>query len=534
MVAARKKISDDILSQFDVLWRIKKTLVFEIIETNFEKHDDNNLETTLTYKKLKSVDSPLQKYLVEFYFFLPASVIPEGFSATEFLGSLTNHIRLRSFDIPPSEFLSNNPALSPLAKLEALSRTLLEDPEMSVPTQIVDYARQSSSYILHTLKTLDIVNYFSEDYDVLEHYETELRLISELLFAYRTIIASYRQLFGQRLGETIASLSLIDEHMSHYAEKMWLKVLKEKRVSDSPELIKQIKQFLTEEAKHRVSFQFLPTMSADDVKNENRGETYTYRLALLKKFVQKQLYLDVKYAKASGYAVQSAAMVGALFAATFASLADLMQRGVFGLSWQYNALLLISASSLIYVAKDRIKDLVKSSLTRKWSNYDLRRQISLRGDSQVPFAHTVEKVMVENPEKVPQNITDIRHQQHYKGLQRYDLERVISYKKTLTINWEKLQQNSYNRTELKEIYRFNLSPFLEHMSNSKKEMSFFDAQTGEVVTAAIAKVYHINLVLSLCPYKDQKTLDTTKRIKTKIRIVLDKDGIKRVEHVVAR
>lgn len=517
---------------FDELWHIKKNLQFEFVETNFEKHDNTNFETTLSYKKINNHKGSNQKYKVDFYFFVPKSIVSKDFSSQDFLNSLTNYLRLRTIDLPPSIFLDIHDERSPLCQMLKIKNELLNNPQVDMTEQIVDATRNAASYILHQLKSLGLKDQFPVNYDVVNHYHTELDLSVHMLEAFRGILYQYNQIFPRRLSPTLENINLIDEYISYHVEKRWIRVLSCKRINQNRDLVHRIKELLIVEFRHRESFKFLVKKHPTELHNEREGELFTYHLGLVKKFVQDQLYLDVSYIKNNLYLANSAAMVGAAIAALFAYSIEFLNRGVYGWNWDYHAVAIISVSVFAYVLKDRIKELTKTLFQRKLSSYDLRRNVFLRHKPKTPFAHTIEKVQILMPDTLPEDIKSIRNQTAFAHIVQYRHEKVIHYSKTIDIDWKILNDGQQVlRDEIKEIYRFNLTDFCDQMDNPDKLFHFFDPNSLEIQHIQLPKVYHLNLIMFLAPYVDSKQLDNSKVVYLRTRLVLDKHGIKRVEDV---
>lgn len=519
-------------SRFDDLWHVKRNLLFELVETNFEKHDNTNFETTLTYKKLADRKTPKQKFKIDFYLFVPRSVLPMDYNSQAFLGNLTNHLRLRSVDIPPSNFLDTSNPKSPLHKLVQYKSEMLKNPQSNLSELVVDQTRAAASYILHELKTLELHDLLAPDYNWIAHYNTELDYSRAMLESFRGILYIYNQIFPKRMGPVLDNLNLIDEYISFHLEKRWIRVLSYPQVRDDETLVHSIKKLLMDEFKYRERFRFVVKKSPHELMDEKSGEMFIYYLGLVKKFVQDQLYLNVHYEKTNSHLANSIAMFAAAVAAFFAYSVELISRGVYGWSWDYHALAILGVSTLAYVMKDRMKEIIRSLFQKKLKSYDMRRSIFHPGKKEKPFASTIENVRLLSPERIDDAIKSIRNRTRLAHIQNYRHESTIHYSKVIEIDWERLNlQDEVPHNEIREIYRFNFSDFCRQMDNAYKEINFFDPHSQEVVTTQLPKVYHLNLIFSLCPFSNDKTLDESKMTIIRTRLVMDKNGIKRVESV---
>lgn len=526
--------------QFDSHWHIKRSLQYDVIETTLERHDATNLETTVAYKRHEESNKK-QHFQIRFMFFFPETILKDGYSSKNFFGSLTNNMRLGGTDMPPSEFLNlSNPA-SPLAQLDLLQKEHLHHPQLCRHQEIIDHTRYAAAYIMQSLRSLDISNHFVEGYDVYAHYETELALCKSIVSALRTLLTQFETVFARRLGDTLSSLKLIDEYISINIEKRWIRVLNLPKVQSYPQLLQDIRSMLKEELAYRERFSFLAKSDPTSLKDKKTAETFRHRLGILKRFVQNQLYLNVQYVKTSSYVAQTIAGIAAGIAAAFAYTADSMSRGQLGgTNWQqlWGPGVFIVVFTCVYVIKDRIKEILRKVIQNKIDIYDLRRKICIPGDKSTCFAETREQVHIIPADKVRQTIPEwaitLRRKKSTGDIGPHRKEKVVIYTKDILIDWEELNKKQKEcHQELKEIYRFNLHDFLERMDNPLDSEQFFDPNTEEVIDIDIPRVYHVNIILSICPIKSEKLniVDEESRIATKVRVVLNKMGIQRVDFI---
>lgn len=86
------------------------------------------------------------------------------------------------------------------------------------------------------------------------------------------------------------------------------------------------------------------------------------------------------------------------------------------------------------------------------------------------------------------------------------------------------------RNALNLIYRFNIHSFLQKADNPVHEYVKIDPETHEFIRKELPKVYHLNIILKNT-YMNE---DLKEEIEfKKFRIILDKNGIKRIEKLHA-
>ena len=538
-------VKKNLLEELDELWLIKKSLLFQKFECFHEKHDNTNFETVVAYNRQDRIKSSRQKYTIDGYFFIPQSmdIQAKDYKAKSFFSSLTNHIRLKSPDFLPSSFLDLKKSDLPLGALIKLKRQMLENPQLNLEEEVLEKSKLAASYIKHALKYLNIQDHFSSGYDITRHYELEAALTGTLMNIFRSVIREYNDIFMHKIPQTVKSMNLIEEYLSYHLEEKWIKILKYSNRKKLDKLSEVVKKLLNEEIGYRKNFSYIKVDGLDAKEDESRDydsierekESVIYRLGTLKKFIQEQLYLNVKYKAMNQYMIHSVAMFAALLAAFFAYGMELCQRNIWGFDWSYNAGFIIAISSFSYVIKDRIKDLFKVLLIGKiGNNYDIKHDISLPGKHDLVFATTREKVKLTDKSRknLPESVYNLRDDGHIFTHEKIKRETVIHYSKEIIIDWDLLESNlTPMLNEIKEIYRFNFKDFLVYMDDPNRKIRIFNTEKNQIQKLILPKVYHINVVFQITPWLSQKEIDRENIETFRVRLVVDKNGIKRVENV---
>jgi deoxyxylulose-5-phosphate synthase len=97
----------------------------------------------------------------------------------------------------------------------------------------------------------------------------------------------------------------------------------------------------------------------------------------------------------------------------------------------------------------------------------------------------------------------------------------ISSKNSTSVENISERAAGYNIEGINSIMRFDISKFLHKMDNSRKDIFILKKNTYKEIYGE--RVYHINLVIKYITYKDT--------VFKKFRIVLNRNGIKRIEEV---
>ena len=105
---------------------------------------------------------------------------------------------------------------------------------------------------------------------------------------------------------------------------------------------------------------------------------------------------------------------------------------------------------------------------------------------------------------------------------------MFKYKKEILLYPDVIIKSHDRLRDLNDIMRFNIRELVGQADDSSVDYPYVDPVTGELRVAACARVYHLNMVIKYTYFdKDKKVNIHYERI----RIVLNKDGIVRLEEV---
>ena len=255
-------------------------------------------------------------------------------------------------------------------------------------------------------------------------------------------------------------------------------------------------------------------------------EHFTYRLGVLKKEMQRALYVDARTARADPFFRNSAAMVAAGLAATWATLAPvpLLQGGLTG----NESALLFSAAVGAYVLKDRIKEWTRQVLTKKllpWDHDDdiVGDALSCAGLGRLE-GRASEQVRWVKDEAVPPSVFALRKRQRtVRGV--VELEHVLCYRRKVVFDGG--DDPVPEGFGAQELVRLSLDEILKRLDDPVDEVSYYDPQYGAFARAGMPKVYHLNLVI------ESGRVGAEVRL-SRFRIVVNQQGIVRIDPVADR
>jgi hypothetical protein len=511
-----------------------------------EVHDKQQLEIRINYGLRRDPDAQLFK--VDTYFFVPRNVgvSKTNYSREQFYGDVTALMRLDAAALPLDKLADPSFSASPLHRIaEGLEQfQKLRRPPASQPiaVHVKLYAYVHTEAVRNEIRVLrEQLEQVGPDPAAREALVRALDLsldrIRASLVAYRRIRTAfwpYEKLCHRTLVE---AMRWADEYMSLFLEER-LAALTVALDENAPRLEGSclvariratISELAAEEAEHRRRYGYL-TLEEGDGQHDNR-EYFTYRMSLLKKAVHQALYLDAREVHADSYLRNAVGAVGAALAAIWA-LATQLPSAVAGLP-STTKLLFMSAAVAGYVAKDRIKALSNEYLTRQLRRHDHTSWIHSETLQAIGLgmlrARLRESMHFLTWDDTREEIRRIRLERRtVRGIDSDANEEVIHYRKSLLVESEDhaALPEGYG---VRDILRFNVRHFLVRLDDPSDKVRYYDPDRASFAEAKLPKVYHLNVVLRVRRMnEDEEVLD--QRFEH-LRVVLNKNGIVRVEHV---
>jgi hypothetical protein len=271
----------------------------------------------------------------------------------------------------------------------------------------------------------------------------------------------------------------------------------------------------------RIDQGFLVPWRADE-------ELFTYRMGLLKKELQQSLYVNTRAVKRDPFVRNTAAMIAAGLAATWATLAQLPLWTGGWATEEGGAFLAVAVGA--YILKDRIKEWVRQRLFIRWLPWDHDRRVL--GDilSQVGLGaftgRAKERFKIMNEEDVPRTILSARSKDRTVAGLTIENESVAHYARELHFSVDPTDSVP-ERYGVQERLRFSLTDFLARLDDPLEEIRYFDSRTGRFRQKTMPRVYHINLVIN--------QTDRNENISkiSRFRLVVNQKGVVRIEPVHA-
>lgn len=487
--------------------------------------------------ELKSEFFPLptqkrNKYTQEFYIFIPNSLhINEmTYRKKDFFKDQTNFIRYKTpvFSFQELNDLSN--ITSPFYKiLNLLNR---EDISSSIE-ELSDELKLLGNIVRSTLRkqVFDLSKIIISDNlpSQTKHFLDKTQDLEKDLATLRTRISDLKKAFFSKDKDLSIHMRrqflYVDEFISnsiHYYLTGLLNILRNKDIPENQQSDLVISQLIVSEDKHRRTISSFPEdldLSTDET------EFISYRANLLNKFVLDALLLNTNRSSPDKGLKNFIGSVAA-------GIAMLIYFSLFvwqGRLFLINSELFILATVILYILKDRIKEGIKSSsykLAFRWFS-DFKTNI-WSSDNTRQLGTLKEFFSFIDPKKVPKEIMRVRNKEFHYVLEDFHRpERIIRYKKTIEMEQPPKRCLS-RRYSLNLIFRFNILKFLEKADDPYHTYRTLNPDNYEFNLMRLPKTYHVNIIMK----NTFTTLEgQTKTELKKFRLVLDKNGIKRVEQV---
>lgn len=458
----------------------------------------------------------------EFYLFIPNSlqINEETYPKSQFYRDRTNFIRYKTPEFSLKGLDDNNNLKSPLAILNHLLNTHqceeaykeIEDELKLLGNIFRSSVRERVKKIVHLVRSNSPI-------------ETEIKQLCQEIRSLRKTFFSIQKSYVQdwKVDRLNSYFFYVDEFISttiNYYLTGLLSEIRDRLPSVSKESTEPLCSILEEERQYRQKVLHEPSITDEDSVS---NEFILYRSSLLNKFILDALLLSTR-----GTTVKS--QFGNLVGSVSAAIAMLFFFVLFVYQGQVliiNSLPFILLTVFLYVLKDRIKESVREGSFKRLSRwfYDYTTAI-FSPDRQENLGKLDERISFLEESSIPEDIKEIRNREFHDVLETIKRpEQVIYYKKVLTLLNLHINED-VRRQALNLIFRYNIHYFLGKADNPTHDYLKVDPISFKFIRATLPKVYHLNIIMKNT-YQDEEYRQVVEL--KKFRLVIDKNGIKRIE-----
>ncbi|MFC1679582.1 hypothetical protein ACFL2T_05170 [Elusimicrobiota bacterium] len=504
----------------------------DLLDSRVRFHDKHRFEIKLD---LTLHVGQKNVYHVDTYFFVPRSlnIGPKTFSRADFYNHCQRYVRFRAPKFDFSMILDPELESSPLRRIKRAVPSILAGKKNELDSTYYELrmlgcvSRASLRDQVHFL--YNEIHGLPADTDAGgAKLSTIDSGIKGLMGDVRRFVSEVRELrldvtkpvVPVKLRDTFQcldeffSLVLVD-HLTILLET----IREEKAVRGTlPATEKLISETIIDQNEYRSSMGY-PSV----VHKGKRNETIGYRRGILKKFISGPLFLQIETSEWEGTAQ--------LFYGLAAGVAMLFTVFVMALAqsrYAINSAAFMAVAVISYIFKDRIKDWLKLWLVSKWTKWVADRTNKIWDPETKEHVGVLKEAFsFLSPDRVPPEIVKHRNADNLTSIDEEGKpEWVMKYEKEVCLYPSKIRAGHERVSDINDILRFNLFPFLGGADDPTWDYLHVDKDTGQMERIPCARVYHINMIRR---YSFATATGTEQESYERFRIVFDRDGIDRVE-----
>lgn len=473
------------------------------------------------------------EYTQEFYLFIPNSLqINAGtYSKSQFYFDQTNLIRYKTPEFTFEQLLNPQDVRSPFTrmfKLCSLEDTTSSREEFSdelkllgniVRSTIRDEVKGLIALLAATDHTCDFTSFESRVFrlcDNVHQLHETYSLMQQKFLTHWSDQTYYSQVLYLK--------EFISDVISHYFAGL-LESVRMKSHANLKDIDDKLCEILLLEKRANEAL-LNGRQSKSGKSNSVEGEGYLYRYGLLNKFVLDALYLTInRFTLEQRYQH----WIGGLSAGIAMFLYILLFVWL-GTVFVINSAPFVLLTVVFYILKDRIKEWLRSysylQASRWFPDYTtIIQSLNQKRD----LGMIKESFSFIDSNQLSPELHRARNAQFHMVLETFQRpENILFYKRWVSINTPTKQQESTRRHNFTIIFRFNIHRFLLKASDPIERHLILDPNTRKLIDVRLPKVYHLNLIIVSAILQNEKAVK--KEIK-KLRIIVDKNGIKRIEQL---
>lgn len=485
-----------------------------MIEEQVKVHDKFAVEIKLGFNARRK--QKVSDFAVNTWIFIPNSldINRMTYQKSDFYRDLKSNIRL----ITPTYLLRDiaERDKEPFALMEESFNDMASEPTRTRIAEYEYHIRMFVSIMKSALREniLHIQNNgISEDREYLtQTYLSNIRQITNNFRNLRRIIN-----VPSVSKELMNYYFFGDEFLSNLIEQQTFKLIAglQKSAQLTDEINQQLMGLIHEEInyKHEKGYPVVKKISPD------RNRDLVFRLSLLKKYAENELFLNAKQRRDGVWIEQVYFSIAAGLSMIFATAV------AFSFQQKYGNFTMPFFVALVvgYMLKDRIKELSRYYFAHKLGRrfFDSRTDITL---NEHEIGWSKESMVFTSEDNVPMDVLQVRNRSAIlEADNRNNREKIILYRKLVRLNRQSLNNCSkYPTSGMNDIIRFNISNFIQKMDNPVVPL-YYPGENGEVEIVKGEKMYYINLILQ---FNNEEQISYKR-----YRIVLNRKGINEIQKI---
>jgi hypothetical protein len=541
------------------------------VKSTFAAHDRTQLETVFDYPVIPDLSgaSKRQKYEVEAWFFYPPQmgVNPQTYTKDRFYADLRPLVRFREPRFSFRELVGLNGSRSPIKFLDEYVQKVADGhPPATIQRAISEARIFGCSFTSYFLKRIGkrtkaihkahryIATVYDDQSTGVEHLEDALEETRELLSKALYILREWRRVLVQAenlnqdyLAPLVDELHFIDEYCTYRLRDGLANLMKvateiDHRLVPDIDYLAFLRRCVAMNRLERWYARKRKYFWIDENSTEDEVEKYMYRRGLLKRRTWGVLYLKIRTRPLFEFQRQLGAMAAAGVAALWWVIAMyfITQRGGAFIGgnaiadsefWRSSGFLIMTASMIAYVLKDRIKENGRSFFSgvffRNISDNNERILYEPATEAPIEVGNVKEYTRFVSQQDLPDAVKELRAQSFADELESEDASKsIIHYRKAVSLYPQAIALMDYSIRAVHDILRINISGYLTRLDDPQAGTDIISVD-GRLSSLKLPKVYHMHIVL-------RHSLRHTRNpqiVYDHFRLVLNKRGILRIERL---
>ncbi len=476
-------------------------------------HDDHTIEL----KSQFSLDSDNLIFSQTMVAFMPISFHLRDFSNSDFFLDFNSRNRLIYKTEEKKAFTNLENLITDLNK--NLSTHLDKSSELN--TELIKKIGRHlgdliSSYELFLLKKVRIKKHNENNLSTrtLEICDKLLDRLDKQILGLEKLAAHYSKI-------NIKEVKMLCQHISYNYTKLIDKIITQlsKQPTSSKSLEKQTE--IINKSKNIIKRRFLFENEFPELHyaRDFEDQKQILNMGYLKKYFQSSSYIKQEKIEIKSRFSETIAMLGAAIAGISASLVSIYQKNS-TLSTSLQGISLIAFGIVIYVFKDRIKDLSKKYLIKRVGTLlPDKHYAMLYGDEKIGTKKLWLKLGLKS---APEQVKKLKKEYIEKDIQSYISEEVLTYRSLFEI-----KNFSKERRHFRHNLRWNIHRHLKYLDDPQKTLRHI-SKAGTIEKKIATRVYPFYLGIILSVTKDKKTINEKVKL---FKVEINKNGVHKVKLV---
>jgi hypothetical protein len=471
------------------------------------------------------------RYRISTYIFVPRSlgITKESYPKNEIYRDIKNYIRIKTPQMSLRDLIDDD--RSPLRMVQQIIHRpgwyLVDSQNEQVIHALRLFGAMFKSSVREHINLVERrIKLASPGLNI---YPLVGNLIDEMILESEKISARYRMLYTDFnmpyvKKEVFLAHLLVDEYVSLLIEEgateLFKIALQYYKGANQFQYCQRLSEIVERETAHRNLRGYDSVLRIDD-----ENETYAFRASVIKKYVSGVLHLSIEAQREGKGMEQVLLAIAAGISMFFATAVAFYFQSVYG-SFTFPAFVALIVG---YMFKDRIKQLGQTLFAGKLHANLFDRRINIKTlDGKYKLATLREKITFMKESEISHEVRVARQKDPFADLDNDQKgETIICHTKDIVLNadlFRKAFAGLPKISGLNDIIRYDIYRYLRKMDDPVEENLLL--RDGKLEVVHSQKVYHINIVSQY-----SSTGSGMKKIHKRMRLVLSRLGIKRIQHI---